>query len=202
MNHHNGVLQRLIFLLAGMLVLGLAACGEHPGVPRQGQQAAQQPAQVAQPVQQQAQPAQQAQPVESEAAAPAESAPPASGEEREGEGDLAAMIHELEEVKAEDVPLTTGAVECELKDFEFVPHLFRVKAGEVTFIFNNTSTHAHNYRISAWDDHEKVIYPGPKIGARKKRKVTIKLEPGVYYVLCNLSDHEERGMVGKLFVEP
>jgi len=112
------------------------------------------------------------------------------------------MLRELEGVKAEDVPLSSGTIEVELKDFEFVPHLFHVKAGDVTFLFNNTSTHAHNFRITTWDDHENVIYPGPKIGARRQRKVTITLEPGVYYVLCNLSDHEERGMVGKLFVEP
>jgi plastocyanin len=111
-------------------------------------------------------------------------------------------MQELEEVEMEDVELTSGTVEVELKDFEFVPYLFHVKAGDVTFLFDNTATHAHNYRISAWDDHENVVYPGPKIGARRKRKVHIKLDPGVYYVFCNLSDHEDRGMVGKLFVEP
>jgi len=190
----------MFFLLAGALILGLVACGEYPGVPRQGQQAAQQPIQVAQ---QPAQAAEQAQP----AAAPAESVPSAPRAGGEG-GSLAEIVQQLEGIKPEDVPLLTGEVEVELVDFEFVcsassiPHVFRVKAGEVTFIFNNTSTHAHNFRITAWDDHENVIYPGPKVGARKKRKVKITLEPGVYYVLCNLSDHEERGMVGKLFVEP
>jgi len=192
----------VFFLLAGVLILGLVACGEYPGVPRQGQQAAQQPMQVAQLRQQSAQSAEQAQP----AAPAAESASATGG--GEGGGGLAEKVSQLEGVTAEDVPLLTDVVEVELKDFEFVcsassvPNIFRVKAGEVTFIFNNTSTHAHNFRITAWDGHENVIYPGPKVGARKKRKVKITLEPGVYYVLCNLSDHEERGMVGKLFVEP
>ncbi|MFQ5813911.1 MAG: cupredoxin domain-containing protein [Anaerolineae bacterium] len=109
---------------------------------------------------------------------------------------------ELEGVKAEDVELATGPVAIELKDFELVPNLIRVKAGETTFILNNTSTHTHNYRIVAWDDRKNVIYRGrPKVGAKKTKEDTLPLEPGVYYIYCNVSDHEERGMVGKLFVD-
>jgi plastocyanin len=116
--------------------------------------------------------------------------------------DLASIVKELEGVTAADVPLSEGPVTVELADFELKPRLFRVKAGDVDFVFQNPSTHAHNYRVTAWDNHENIIYPGPKIGASKTREATITLEPGIYYVLCNLSDHEERGMVGKLIVEP
>lgn len=180
----------LAVVLLGLLLVVLTACGEAPGVPHPlaGEGGAAAPPGVSQPAAGEA---------------------PAAATEGEGEEglpppdvDLAAIIKELEGVKAEDVPLTEGSVTAELVDFEFKPRLFRVEAGNVDFIFQNTSTHAHNYRVTAWDDHENIIYPGPKIGAAKTREVTIKLEPGVYYVLCNLSDHEQRGMVGKLIVEP
>ncbi len=91
-------------------------------------------------------------------------------------------------------------VEIELKDYEFAPVDVKVKAknGEVRFLWKNTSTHAHNYRILKGD---QIVYPGPKVGAKKKREETLKLAPGEYEVICNLSDHEERGMKGKLIVE-
>jgi len=164
-------------LIVTILALGLMACGEYPGVPRPGQESQQ----VIQIVQ-----------------AGGGAAPSSS----EG-GLLAEALAELEQIKPEDVPLAENPIHVVLKDFEIVPNVLRVKAGEVTFVFENTSTHTHNYRIAAWDNHKKVIFPGrPKVGANQKREVTIHLEPGVYYVRCNVSDHEERGMVGKLFVEP
>lgn len=199
MNHGKRVFQRLVFLLAGLLVVGLTACGEYPGVPRKGMQSAQgvQSAPAVQP----------AQSSQQESTSPEEPAPAAEETEMEDSGeeggsDMAKTLHELEEVKMEDVELTTGTINVELRDFEFDPPVLHVKAGKVTFFFENASTHAHNYRIAAWDDHESIVFKGPKIGARKKREMDIDLEPGTYYVLCNLSDHEERGMVGKLFVEP
>lgn len=92
-------------------------------------------------------------------------------------------------------------VKIELKDFKIVPAELTVKAGEIKFTWQNTSTHAHNYRIVKWSNHSEIIYPGPKVGAKKKQVKTLKLEPGEYYVFCNLSDHEKRGMKGKLTVQ-
>lgn len=97
--------------------------------------------------------------------------------------------------------MSGNAVRIELKDYEFNPVDVRVKSqnGEVHFLWENTSTHAHNYRIV--DKSGNIVYPGPKVGAKKKREETLKLPPGEYKVFCNLSDHEERGMKGTLVVE-
>jgi len=102
----------------------------------------------------------------------------------------------------EAVTVSGNEVRIELKDFEFVPKDVVVKAGDITFIWDNTSTHAHNYRILRADNPKDIIYPGPKVGAKKKQTKTLKLEPGDYIVICNLSDHEKRGMKGTLKVVP
>lgn len=180
MSFRRYVLWGVTFILAGLLVIALAGCGGSSSGSSSSQAAVS---------------AQQVASSGSSSSSSSSSSEPASG-------DLAKIIEQLEGVKAEDVELTSGTINMELKDFEFVPAILKVKAGTVTFLFDNTATHAHNYRITTWDNHENIIFKGPKIGARRQREMDIELQPGVYYVLCNLSDHESRGMVGKLFVEP
>jgi len=199
---HHKYLYGLAVVLLGLL-MGLTACGEAPGVPhpQAGAGAAAPPAGAAAPA-----PVGAAAPTPA-GAGPAQATPKPGAEGESEEGlpppniDLAALIKELEKVQASDVSLSTGSATVELVDFEFKPKVVKVKAGDVNFVFKNPSTHAHNYRIAAWDNHENIIYPGPKIGAAKTREDTIALKSGVYYVFCNLSDHEQRGMVGKLIVE-
>lgn len=103
-----------------------------------------------------------------------------------------------------DPPVAIGdgeEINISLVDFEIKPAVLEFSGGERTFRWDNTSTHAHNYRIVKWDDHEEIIYPGPKVAAKRKQAKEIEIGPGEYYIFCNLSDHEKRGMRGKLIVK-
>lgn len=102
-------------------------------------------------------------------------------------------------------PLTEGTVVIKLENFAISPGNVQVKAGDVEFQWENPSNNAHNYRIVRGNDpvnasDADVVYPGPKVGAKRTQIDTLTLEPGEYTVFCNLSDHLERGMRGRLLV--
>lgn len=187
--------RRWRYLAVAALLLsalaGLTACGkvsEYPGVPREGSQSGA----VVQPAA-----ASEGASASQEVTSGGETA---ESSEESSEGGAEQVRAELAQVDPASVPLVEKP-EIELKDYEFVPKVVKVKAGEVEFAWDNTATHAHNYRIVK-KGTEEVVFPGPKVGAMRRQRKILELEPGEYEVFCNLSDHLERGMIGLLFVEP
>ncbi len=93
-------------------------------------------------------------------------------------------------------PVMAGRVEIELADFKITPDEFTVRAGDVTFAFENTGRYTHDFRIEGEDLDVKA----PKLGARRSREWSVTLSPGTYRISCPISNHDQRGMEGTLVV--
>ncbi len=89
-----------------------------------------------------------------------------------------------------------GIVGIELTDFKITPNEFTVKAGEVTFAFENKGRYTHDFRIEG----QGIDVKAPKIGARRSREWSATLAPGTYRISCPISNHDQRGMEGTLVV--
>jgi plastocyanin len=98
----------------------------------------------------------------------------------------------------EGPPALEGTVEIALKDFELVPDELTVKAGEVTFVLPNEGRYTHDFLIEG----EGVELNAGKVGARRSMEWEVTLEPGEYRILCRISNHDERGMLGTMTVVP
>lgn len=93
-------------------------------------------------------------------------------------------------------PVMEGRVEIELADFKITPNEFTVRAGDITFAFENAGRYTHDFRIEG----EEVDMKAPKIGARRSREWSVTLSPGTYRISCPISNHDQRGMEGTLVV--
>ena len=68
-------------------------------------------------------------------------------------------------------------------------------AGEITIRLVNESGVPHNVEIEGQDAVSKTITEG-------STKLTVMLEPGLYFFFCNIAGHRQAGMEGKLTVTP
>lgn len=89
-----------------------------------------------------------------------------------------------------------GRVDIALTDFKITPNEFTVKAGEVTFAFENKGRYTHDFRVEGQGVYEK----GPMIGTGRSREWSTTLEPGTYRIFCRIGDHDQLGMVGTMVV--
>lgn len=91
-----------------------------------------------------------------------------------------------------------GEIAIDLKEYEFVPSRIRTRPGAVVFVLRNAGRFAHDFHVEG---------PGVEVYAEKfspGRTVRVQavLQEGEYKVSCPLSNHDERGMNGKLIVTP
>ncbi len=93
-------------------------------------------------------------------------------------------------------PVFEGRVEIELADFKITPNELTVRAGEITFAFENTGRYTHDFRIEG----QGIDVKAPKVGARRSREWSATLTPGTYRISCPISNHDQRGMEGTLIV--
>lgn len=155
-------------LLTGLLLL--AAC-EAPGVPH--------------PL------------AEADAPTPGSETPTANG--TPGEPSATPAVDGAEEPTPEDGSggsVFEGRIEIEQSDFKLTPNEFTVKAGEVSFVFENTGRYTHDFRIEG----QGIDVKAPKNGARRTREWSYTLGPGTYRISCPISNHDQRGMVGTMVV--
>lgn len=87
-----------------------------------------------------------------------------------------------------------GEIGIALKEYQFVPSRIRTRPGAVVFVLRNEGRFAHDFHVEG---------PGVEVYAEKfspGRTVRVRavLQEGEYKVSCPLSNHDERGMHGKL----
>jgi uncharacterized cupredoxin-like copper-binding protein len=107
---------------------------------------------------------------------------------------------------AESPPLSKGPVRVGLSEFKVTPDERQVKAGRVTFDVRNAGKEGHELVLLRTDKpagtlgHGKRVPETGKAGeagdvpAGKSKKVSIKLAPGHYALICNLPGHYAAGM--------
>ena len=91
-------------------------------------------------------------------------------------------------------PLLPAELEVVAKEFSLEPSVSTVRAGEVTFVIKNDGFIEHNFIIEGIDEKVDLILP------QESETLTVNLSPGTYRLVCNVSGHEEAGMVSEITV--
>lgn len=97
---------------------------------------------------------------------------------------------------ATDGAVLQGRVDITLRDFSLNPNTVTVRAGRTTFVLKNEGRYTHDFRVQG----EGVDETAPKVGAGRTGEWTLTLVPGEYRISCPISNHDERGMEGKMVV--
>jgi plastocyanin len=89
-----------------------------------------------------------------------------------------------------------GEIEIDLKEYEFVPSRIRTRPGTVVFVLRNAGRFAHDFHVEGpgFEVYAEKFSPGRTV------RVQAVMQEGEYKVSCPLSNHDERGMHGKLIV--
>lgn len=95
-------------------------------------------------------------------------------------------------------PQASNTIGITLKDFKLEPSEVTARAGKVTFVLKNEGRYTHNFHVEG----QGVDWTGPKFGPGRTHTVELALEAGEYRISCPVSNHDQRGMVGKLVVRP
>ena len=90
-----------------------------------------------------------------------------------------------------------GVLRVALDEYRLVPQRVSARAGPVTFSTSNRGVLAHNLRLVKQERRWGGV--GTHKPGRAGR-VTLRLEPGNYRMLCSVGQHEELGMFGSLAV--
>ena len=115
-------------------------------------------------------------------------------------------------------PAAGGAstVSATLTEFAITPSPASVSAGEVTFTVKNSGAVPHELAVVKTDADPKKLPQKdgladeaankplgrtPSIDTGKEGKVTVKLEPGKYALICNLAGHYSAGMATSFTVK-
>jgi iron uptake system EfeUOB component EfeO/EfeM len=95
------------------------------------------------------------------------------------------------------MPVPSGLIAVEAKEYQFTPSAITVPAGATHFSVHNAGTQEHEFEIFKGDqvvDEIEGIVPG------LTKDATITLEPGDYTFMCKLNGHDQLGMKGTLTV--
>jgi plastocyanin len=89
-----------------------------------------------------------------------------------------------------------GEIEIALKEYEFTPSRIRTRPGAVVFVLRNAGRFAHDFHVEGpgFEVYAEKFSPGRTV------RVQAVMQEGEYKVSCPLSNHDERGMNGKLIV--
>jgi len=102
-------------------------------------------------------------------------------------------------------------VSVSLVEWKLVPGQVTVPAGRVSFVVRNDGTMAHEFLVLRSDRHHhslkvkggKAVETGrlgeiPVIPSGTSKRITLRLPPGKYIMLCNLLGHYQAGQYAAL----
>jgi len=112
---------------------------------------------------------------------------------------------------AADITSSGRAVSVALIEWKLLPAQINVRAGRVTFLVRNDGTMDHEFLVLHSDRHHhslkvkggKAVETGrlgeiPRIPSGTSRRITLKLPPGRYVMLCNMLGHYQAGQYAAL----
>jgi uncharacterized cupredoxin-like copper-binding protein len=104
-------------------------------------------------------------------------------------------------------------VSVALIEWKLVPGQVTVPAGRVSFVVRNDGTMAHEFLVLRSDRHHhslkvkggRAVETGrlgeiPQIPSGTSKRITLKVSPGRYIMLCNLLGHYQAGQYAALRV--
>ena len=104
-----------------------------------------------------------------------------------------------------------AAVSVSLVEWKLVPGQVTVRAGRVTFVVRNAGTMDHEFVVLRTDRHHhslkvkggKAVETGrvgeiPRIPSGTSKRITLKVPPGRYVMLCNMLGHYQAGQYAAL----
>ncbi|MBI5304487.1 MAG: cupredoxin domain-containing protein [Chloroflexi bacterium] len=88
-------------------------------------------------------------------------------------------------------------VQVTLKDYQINLSQFVVAPGKaVTLVITNAGELPHKLIVQSYESADKAnVAASPVIGSHTSQPVQFTLEPGVYRIECEQTDHAKRGMV-------
>ena len=106
---------------------------------------------------------------------------------------------------------SAGTVSVSLSEWKLAPARLAIRAGRVTFVVRNAGTMAHELLVVRSDRHHhslrvtggKAIEAGrlgrtTLIPTGATRRLTLRVPPGRYVLLCNLLGHYQAGQYAAL----
>lgn len=94
-----------------------------------------------------------------------------------------------------NLPVQQAVVPVVLGEY-FIRTLPQVESGVVAFQVGNVGDKTHNFIIEG----NGLVKATPDLNTGDGSVLTVELAPGTYNLLCDVSDHIDRGMVGQLVV--
>ena len=104
-----------------------------------------------------------------------------------------------------------SAVSVALVEWKLLPGQVTVRAGRVTFVVRNEGTMDHEFLVLRSDRHHhslkvkggQAVETGrlgeiPKIPAGTSKRITLRVQPGKYVLLCNMLGHYQAGQFAAL----
>jgi len=114
---------------------------------------------------------------------------------------------------AADSAASGTVVPVSLVEWKLLPGQVTVRSGRVSFVVRNSGTMAHEFLVLRSDRHHhslkvtggKAAEKGrigeiPEIPSGTSKRITLKLLPGRYVMLCNLLGHYQAGQYAALRV--
>lgn len=108
-------------------------------------------------------------------------------------------------------PASGGAVSVTLVEWKLLPRQATVRAGRVSFVVRNDGTMDHEFLVLRSERHHHslkvkggmAVETGrigeiPAIPSGTSKRITLKLAPGRYVMLCNLLGHYQAGQYAAL----
>ena len=90
-------------------------------------------------------------------------------------------------------------IQIEAVSYSYNPANLSARPGTIRFVVANTADEVHGFEIEGQGIEEAIEEIQP--GTTDSLTVTLT-QPGKYEIYCPVDDHEERGMVGTLTIEP
>ncbi|HWQ23842.1 MAG TPA: hypothetical protein VNK94_07035 [Gaiellaceae bacterium] len=108
---------------------------------------------------------------------------------------------------------TTSLVSLTLREWELTPATVTARAGRVSFVVRNAGTMTHELVVLRSDRHHhnlpvkggKAVETGrvariPAIPVGASKRLTLRMAPGRYVLLCNILGHYQAGQYAALRV--
>jgi uncharacterized cupredoxin-like copper-binding protein len=125
---------------------------------------------------------------------------------------VAALSSGLVAITASAADTAPGSVvSVALVEWKLVPGQVTVPVGRVTFVVRNDGTMAHEFLVLRSDRHHhslkvkggKAVETGrlgeiPQIPAGTSKRITLRVPPGKYIMLCNMLGHYQAGQYATL----
>ena len=99
-----------------------------------------------------------------------------------------------------------GSIDVRLDEFSIAPSISQVAAGKVTFVARNAGREEHEMVVVRTNKSGGGLLKGdeaseagavdeiPEFDAGQTKRLTLKLQPGHYVLLCNVPGHYKAGM--------